>query len=335
MHTHAKLPHLLLTPGEPAGIGPDLVVKLNRHTFNAKLTIVADMNLLQERAALMGEKQFDIKQISNHETQNSEMPSTQVLHVPIAVPVCAGKLNVKNAPYVLKTLDRAIEWLQQKRAHALVTGPVQKSIINEAGLSFTGHTEYLSAQVGGDPVMVLAAKDMRVALLTTHVPLQQVPHLITRERLKTVIRILNSELKLKFNIVNPRIYVCGLNPHAGEEGYLGMEEQEVIIPTLDELRQEKITLIGPLPADTMFTAENAAHADVVLAMYHDQGLPVIKHARFNHIVNITLGLPIIRTSVDHGTALHIAGTKQVNEESLCSAIELAIEFINNQQLHRS
>jgi len=246
--------------------------------------------------------------------------------VPLAAPVIAGRLDPRNSAYVLDTLRRAITGWREQRYAALVTGPVHKGIINDAGIPFSGHTEFLAAETGGHPVMMLACPELRVALATTHLPLRAVSAAITPETLNTVLRILDGDLRQRFGIANPLILVCGLNPHAGESGHLGREEIEVINPVLTELRAKGMNLEGPLPADTLFTPPYLARADAVLAMYHDQGLPVLKHLGFGRSVNITLGLPLIRTSVDHGTALELAGTRNASSASLFAAIEDAVNL---------
>jgi 4-hydroxythreonine-4-phosphate dehydrogenase len=319
-------PIIALTPGEPAGIGPDITLQLAQKKFAAKLVCFADNNLLQQRAQQLNininiESITDISQCSMH-TQNQ----LQVIHTPIQTPAIPGELNSKNAAYVLDCIKNAVQHIQNNKIDALVTGPVHKGIINEAGIPFTGHTEYLAELTHGSPVMMLAANNLRVALVTTHLPLRQVSDAITADKLEQVIRILHDDLVTKFSIKNPNILVCGLNPHAGEDGHLGHEEIEIIEPVLKKLRQENLKLQGPLPADTVFTPKYLDQADAVLAMYHDQGLPVLKHVGFGHAINITLGLPIIRTSVDHGTALDLAGTGKANTGSFNAAINLAIEL---------
>jgi 4-hydroxythreonine-4-phosphate dehydrogenase len=246
-----------------------------------------------------------------------------VAAVPMAVPTRCGQLDARNANYVLQTLDYASDGCRDGRFDAMVTGPIHKGIINEAGIPFTGHTEYLAARTGSDPVMLLVADSLRVALATTHLPLADVPAALTRPVIETVLHILHTGLRHRFAIKQPRILVCGLNPHAGEGGHMGREEIEVITPTLDALRATGMDLQGPLPADTLFTPQYLQHADAVLAMYHDQGLPVLKYAGFGHAVNVTLGLPIIRTSVDHGTALDKAGSGNIDKGSLLAALKLA------------
>jgi 4-hydroxythreonine-4-phosphate dehydrogenase len=256
----------------------------------------------------------------------------RVLHVPLAEPAVPGKLNPANAPYVLGTLKRAVEGCVNGEFAALVTAPVHKGTINDAGIPFTGHTEYLGEQTGGRPVMMLTGGGMRVTLATTHLPLKDVPAAITPPLLEQKLHIIHNDLIAWFGIGNPRIAVAGLNPHAGESGHLGREELDVIIPVLDKLRAEGMSLIGPLPADTLFNPSRLREFDCILAMYHDQGLPVLKHASFGTAVNVTLGLPIIRTSVDHGTALELAGTGQADPGSLIAAIHMAAMLAENRRV---
>ena len=317
------LPRLALTPGEPAGIGPDLCVMLAQQDHPWQLVAVADPKLLQQRARQLHLPLDIIAFDSEAQPEPHRAGRLPVLPVKLEVPVAAGRLNVANARYVLATLDAATDGCMSGVFDALVTGPVHKGVINDAGVAFTGHTEYLAARTGGHPVMMLATEGLRVALVTTHLPLAQVPQAITRETVSRVVEILHGELIRHFGIKAPRILVCGLNPHAGEDGHLGREEIEVITPVLDEFRGHGWRIEGPLPADTLFTPDKLARADAVLAMYHDQGLPVLKHLGFGRAVNITLGLPIIRTSVDHGTALELAGTGTARVDSLQLAADLA------------
>jgi 4-hydroxythreonine-4-phosphate dehydrogenase len=322
------IPRILITPGEPAGIGPDLVLRLAQQSWNAELVAVCDPQLMRSRALQLGlATAFEETDLSAP-PELHEAGFLNLLPVPTAVPVDAGKLDPANAPYVLDTLRRAVTECRTHRAHALVTGPVQKSVINDAGHSFSGHTEFLADLTHArTPVMMLVADRLRVALVTTHLPLRSVPAAITKRRLTSTLRVLDRDLREKFGCQKPRILVCGLNPHAGESGHLGREEIDVIEPVIADLRDDGMDLIGPLPADTLFVPARLADADAVLAMYHDQGLPVLKHAGFGEAVNVTLGLPIIRTSVDHGTALDLAGTGQADEGSLQAAIELAISLV--------
>ena len=309
MHSH---PRIAITSGEPAGIGPDICVMLAQHKINANITIIGDAEMLVARALQLN-IDFDVK---------------KVLHIPSAAPVTAGTLNPANSQYVINTLTCAMDGCVTGEFDAVVTAPVHKGIINEAGISFIGHTEFFAEYTQSPQVvMMLVGGGLRVALATTHVALKDIPSAITRESLEATIRILHKDLVTKFGLKSPRILVAGLNPHAGENGYLGREEIEVINPVLAKLRADGIRLIGALPADTLFTKKYLENADCILAMYHDQGLPVLKHASFGGGVNVTLGLPIIRTSVDHGTALDLAGTGNINTGSMLAAIELAIELV--------
>jgi len=325
----APLPRLIVTSGEPAGIGPDLCLAIAGQEWPFDLVVAADIELLKQRA---GQLRLGVELLPYSSPRVVHEPGTlRVLHVPTATPVRAGALDPNNADYVLKLLNVAADGCLSGEFDAMVTAPVQKSVINDAGVPFSGHTEYLAQYLdkgtgGAYPVMMLANSDLRVALATTHLPIQQVSAALTDELLAKVIRILDHDLRTRFDIAVPRIVVCGLNPHAGESGHLGREEIEVIAPTLDRLRREGLNLIGPAPADTAFTPHMLEQADAVLAMFHDQGLPVIKYAGFADAVNITLGLPIVRTSVDHGTALSLAGTGQADPSSLVCAIEMALRM---------
>jgi len=318
------LPRIAVTAGEPAGIGPDLCVMLAHHAIAAEIVVIADEIMLQQRARSLGlELHIERGQGRAHHGDGS----LQVLHLATSQAVVAGKLNCANSQYVLSTLTTALEGCLQHRFDAMVTAPVHKGIINQAKIPFTGHTEFLAEHSKTEQVvMMLVGGGMRVALATTHLPLKDVSAAITANGLETTLRILHHDLVQKFGIAAPRILVAGLNPHAGEGGYLGTEEITVIGPVLEKLRREGMNLIGPLPADTLFTPRHLQQADCVLAMYHDQGLPVLKHASFGGGVNVTLGLPIIRTSVDHGTALDLAGKGNIEIGSLLAAINLAIEL---------
>lgn len=327
---------IVITAGEPAGIGPELMYHLAQRDFVNQLVIIADPDLIAERLKIFpdGDK-INIKLYQPeacHEIEPSKKGELTVLPLKLAVPSVPGRLDTKNAPYVLHSLDRAHEGLISGEFVALVTAPVSKSVLDGCGLKFTGHTEYLQHKCGVKRVvMLLGCPKMKVALATTHLPLKDVSAAITEELLTEIITILNHDLKTKFGIKEPRIYVSGLNPHAGEDGHLGREELEVIIPTLEKLRQESgIKLVGPLPADTMFTPQYLSDASAFLTMYHDQGLPVLKYAGFDQGYNTTLGLPYIRTSVDHGTALNIAGTGKADPSSLFAAIALAEEMAEHQ-----
>jgi 4-hydroxythreonine-4-phosphate dehydrogenase len=317
-------PIIAITSGEPAGAGPELCLRLAGQDFGARLVVVADRELLAERA-----RELDLRLLLTDFDPTSARPrdGLEVLHLPLKSTSTAGKLNPANSRYVLALLDRALEGCLAGEFSAMVTAPVHKAVINEAGFAFTGHTEYLAEKTGTPHVvMLLAGGGLRVALATTHLALAQVPAAITRESLSATLRVLHADLVAKFRIPRPRILVAGLNPHAGEAGYLGREEIEVIAPVLESLRAEGMQLTGPLPADTLFTPRQLEHADCALAMYHDQGLAVLKYASFGHGVNVTLGLPIIRTSVDHGTALDLAGTGRADPGSLVAAVRLAVEL---------
>ena len=320
-------PRLILTSGEPAGIGPDLCIQVAQRTWPCELIIAGDADLLQQRAAQIRLPILLQRIEDDAATTASRSGAVRVLHVPVANPVHPGQLDPANARYVLRLLDAAVDGCQARKFDAMVTAPVQKSVINDAGIPFSGHTEYLAERTGAPlPVMMLATPTLRVALATTHLPLAAVSSAISQDGLEQVLRILDRDLRSRFHFASPRIMVCGLNPHAGESGHLGREEIEVIAPVLLRLKQEGLHLIGPVPADTAFTPHQLQHADAVLAMYHDQGLPVLKYAGFGNAVNVTLGLPIIRTSVDHGTALSLAGTGKADSGSLESAIQMAIEM---------
>lgn len=323
-----QLPRIVLTTGEPAGIGLDLSAMLAYHALPAQITLLADQEALTQRAQLLNIPLT----VHNNIEQHLGNGRLCVQHHPLTQPSIAGKLNATNSRYVLNTLITATQDCIANKFDAMVTAPVHKGIINDAGIAFTGHTEFLAEHTQtSQVVMMLVGGGMRVALATTHLPLKDVPQAISRENLEITIRILHADLVHKFAIPQPKIYVAGLNPHAGEGGYLGMEEIEIINPALEKLRVEGMQLIGPLPADTMFSAKNLVEADAFLCMYHDQGLPVLKHASFGNGVNITLGLPILRTSVDHGTALELAGTGKVEIGSLLAAIELAIELTHRKK----
>lgn len=320
-----NFPRIVITAGEPAGIGLDLCVLLAQHPFNAAITVIADQNALIARAQALNVSLNIKPYVANQSGQHLGQHVLEVLHVPTKTHVNAGELNPENSDYVLNTLKFAADGCLSKAFDAMVTAPVHKGVINDANISFTGHTEFLADYTHTPQVvMMLVCGGMRVALATTHLPLTQVSAAITQNNLTQTIRILHADLVQKFGISKPRIFVAGLNPHAGEGGYLGDEEIDTINPVLENLRKEGMDLVGALPADTMFSQKNLNLADAFLAMYHDQGLPVLKHASFGEGVNVTLGLPIIRTSVDHGTALDLAGTGNAEIGSLLSAIELAI-----------
>ena len=319
-----NIKRIAITPGEPAGIGPDLCIALAQADLPCQLVAIANPDLLQERAKRLGLPLKIIEFNGNSPIAASRAGQLTVMPVALLAPVIAGKLNPANSRYVLKTLTKAVQGCVKGAFDAMVTAPVHKGVINDAGIEFTGHTEFIADLTGGNPVMILATPGLRVALVTIHLPLSEVPKAITHTRLRLVIRTLDHDLRARFGIAKPRILVCGLNPHAGENGYLGREEIDIIEPVLNGLRQKGLGLEGPLPADTLFTPKYLDKADAVLAMYHDQGLPVLKHKGFGKAVNITLGLPIIRTSVDHGIALDLAGTGQADPGSLQYALETAL-----------
>jgi 4-hydroxythreonine-4-phosphate dehydrogenase len=307
----ADLPVIAVTSGEPAGIGPDICLRLAERKWPARLVVLGDHDLLAARAQALG---LDVNSID-------------IRHIPLQKSALAGRLDPANARNVLDILDAALAGCISGEYAAMVTAPVAKNVINDAGIPFTGHTEYLAEKTNTPRVvMMLAGAGLRVALATTHLPLKDVPAAITRDELETTLRILHTDMQRKFGIARPRILVAGLNPHAGEGGHMGREEIEVIAPVLDKLRAEGMNLIGPLPADTLFTKNVLAGSDAQLAMYHDQGLAVLKYAAFDEGINVTLGLPIIRTSVDHGTALDLAGTGKASPTSLFAAIEAAIDM---------
>lgn len=321
-----------LTPGEPAGIGPDLCLLLAREAQPHPIIAIASQQLLAERAQRLG---LNIQLISVSPAawpqQAAAAGSLYVWDTPLAAAVIPGQLNSANANYVLQTLTRAGQGCIDGHFAGMITAPVHKGVINDGGIAFSGHTEFLAELTHTEQVvMMLATHGLRVALVTTHLPLKDVAAAITAERLMRVTRILDFDLRTKFGIAQPRILVCGLNPHAGEGGHLGREELEVIEPTLELLRAEGIELIGPLPADTLFTPKHLDHCDAVLAMYHDQGLPVLKYKGFGAAVNVTLGLPIIRTSVDHGTALDLAGSGKIDSGSLKVALQTAYQMAASQ-----
>ncbi|WP_439859944.1 4-hydroxythreonine-4-phosphate dehydrogenase PdxA [Pseudomonas sp. MBLB4136] len=317
-----------LTPGEPAGIGPDLCLLLARQAQPRPLVAIASLAMLAERAGQLG---IAIELIAVAPDAWPEQPSAPgslyVWDTPLAKTVQPGQLEPANAGYVLETLTRAGQGCLDGHFAAMITAPVHKGVINQAGIPFSGHTEFLAEFTRTEQVvMMLATRGLRVALVTTHLPLKDVAAAITAERVTRVARILDHDLRTKFGIAEPRILVCGLNPHAGEGGHLGREEIEIIEPTLERLRGEGLDLLGPLPADTLFTPKHLDHCDAVLAMYHDQGLPVLKYKGFGAAVNVTLGLPIIRTSVDHGTALDLAGSGRIDSGSLQVALETAYQM---------
>ena len=322
------IPRIALTPGEPSGIGPDLYLQLSQQAQPLEIVAICDPALLQQRAQTLG-LSITVR-LFDPETTPAATPAGEccVLPVKLHADVQCGVPDSRNSRYVLETLDPAIQGCLNNTFDAMVTGPVHKAIINEAGISFTGHTEYIAAATKTEHVVMMLASDtLRVALVTTHIPLSQVSGMITAERLQRVIRILHADLVRRFGISQPHIKVCGLNPHAGEAGHLGREELDVMQPALQQLRDEGMHVDGPVPADTVFTTDNIADCDAILAMYHDQGLPVLKHSSFGSAINVTLGLPIIRTSVDHGTALDLAGSGRADIGSLNAAITAAVKMM--------
>ncbi|MCK6263018.1 4-hydroxythreonine-4-phosphate dehydrogenase PdxA [Vibrio sp. ZSDE26] len=327
-----SIKRIVVTAGEPAGIGPDLVLALSQEDWSHQIVVCADKNLIEQRAQLLN---IDVHLIDYSESlaiTPQKAGSLVIDHIELDAPCKAGELDEANGHYVLKTLERAALGCMNNEFDAIVTGPVHKGVINRAGVAFSGHTEFF-AEKSNTPlvVMMLATEGLRVALVTTHIPLAYVSKAVTAERLEKIIHILYQDLVNKFAIENPSIYVCGLNPHAGEDGCLGREEIETITPTLEKIRQrDGIDLIGPLPADTIFNDKYLQKADAVLGMYHDQALPVLKYKGFGRSVNITLGLPFIRTSVDHGTALDLAGTGSADTGSFKTALTYAIDLVDKQ-----
>jgi 4-hydroxythreonine-4-phosphate dehydrogenase len=322
-----RVPRLALTPGEPAGIGPDLVVRLAQEAFSAELVVVSDPDLLQARARLLG-MPLVLRPFAVGAEPRAHAPGELLCDsVPLEVPVRCGQGDPAQAPHVLATLERAVGGCLSGHFQALVTGPVHKGLINDAGIPFSGHTEWLAERTGAAmPVMLLVAPGLRVALATTHLPLRAVADALTPARLTSVITILEQDLRRRYGFEIPRILVCGLNPHAGEGGHLGDEELRIITPVLDRLRAQGCSLTGPVPADTAFTPDRLAQMDAVLAMYHDQGLPVLKAKGFGEAVNVTLGLPLVRTSVDHGTAFELAGTGRAEVGSFRAAVHEALRL---------
>jgi 4-hydroxythreonine-4-phosphate dehydrogenase len=325
---------IVITAGEPAGIGADICLDL-KAINNVELYIIADPSLLASRASTLQKKiDFNICNNTDHLSEDYDKNKLNIIPLNLQCDSTPGELNPVNSQHVLQMLDLACDLCLNKTVDAMVTGPVQKSIINEAGFNFTGHTEYLADRSSSThaihPVMMLATRTLRVALATTHLPLKDISNAITQDSLTETLTTLNNFLKQQAGIKRPTILVCGLNPHAGEDGNLGDEEITTIIPVIEKLKQQDFNLIGPLPADTLFTQKYLENADAVLAMYHDQGLPVLKYSGFGKAVNITLGLPFVRTSVDHGTALDLAGTGKANGSSLHEAITMANELVNSE-----
>ncbi|MDZ4813872.1 MAG: 4-hydroxythreonine-4-phosphate dehydrogenase PdxA [Pseudomonadota bacterium] len=323
------LPRIAITAGEPAGIGPELVARLAQLQWNAELVLIADPDLITDAARNLG-LTLELDATPCTGTRQPTRPGhLHVIPIALRTPNVPGQLNPGNARYVIETLEQAAHGAAAGYFDAVVTAPVHKAVVNDGGIPFTGHTEYFAELTGTDVVMLLVADDLRVALATTHLPLAQVPAAIQATSLERTLRILQHDLIQKFAIAQPRIIVLGLNPHAGEGGHLGREEIDIIIPVVAKLRAEGMNLRGPLPADTGFLPRELAQCDAVLAMYHDQGLPVLKYAGFGHAINVTLGLPWIRTSVDHGTALDLAGKGVADAGSLIAATELAIGLVNS------
>lgn len=335
-----KLPRIIITTGEPAGIGPDITLKAAASTSASgragHVVAIGDRDVLQDRAKLLG---LDIELVdyatsspphseTSHDHQIGKLP---VIHQPCKHKVVAGELNFKNSEYVMSCIDAAVDACLAEEFDAMTTAPVNKAIINQAGIRFSGHTEYIAERCQAEPVMMLANRSMRACLLTTHVPLAEVAKHVTADRITQVVTIILNDLRRLFRIQQPTLGVCGLNPHAGENGYIGKEEIEIITPALDSLRAQGADIVGPISADTAFTKSRLASLDAVLAIYHDQALPVVKHADFGETVNLTLGLPIIRTSVDHGTAVELVGTTEADESSLKAAIKLAAELSANKK----
>ncbi|EAQ98019.2 4-hydroxythreonine-4-phosphate dehydrogenase [Congregibacter litoralis KT71] len=327
LSTSNKIPRLAISAGEPAGIGPDIVLAAAQRDWPAELVVIADQDMLAARAELLG-LTVNLRPYDAAAIQTSRGHSLSIIHEPLAVPAQPALADSANAGSVLAALKRATQGCMSGEFDAMVTAPVNKAVIADSGVPFSGHTEYLAELTASDQVvMLLAAKELRVALATTHIPLSQVPESINPPLLLNVLRVMDADLKSKFGIVDPQISVLGLNPHAGEGGHLGMEDIEVIIPALKQAKSEGIQVSGPWPADTAFNPRLSPQTDAYLAMYHDQGLPVLKFASFGAAVNITLGLPIIRTSVDHGTAFDLAGTGKADPGSFFAAVESAMELI--------
>ena len=320
-----KKPKILISPGEPSGIGYDILFDLVNQKFSSDIIVVTSYNLLLERAKIL-KKKINFVKVDINENYIPKLKSNEIIvhDIQCNKKVKIGKPSIKHAPLIIESLNMCINSCLEKRADAMVTGPVQKHILLKYGEKFSGHTEYIATKTGGIPIMMLHSKKIKIALLTTHVPLKKVPKLIKIERIKEYVKIISKDLHKKFGIKNPRINICGLNPHSGEDGYIGKEEKEIISPAISSLKKSGYNVFGPFSADTIFTKNNA---DIILAMYHDQALPVIKTIGFGSIVNTTLGIPIVRTSVDHGTALDIAGTNKADASSLISAIKAAIDIV--------
>ena len=320
-----KKPKILISPGEPSGIGYDILFDLVNQKFSSNIIVVTSYNLLLERAKIL-KKKINFVKVDINDKYIPKLKSNEIIvhDIQCNKKVEIGKPSIKHAPLIIESLNMCINSCLKKRADAMVTGPVQKHILLKYGEKFSGHTEYIATKTGGIPIMMLHSKKIKIALLTTHVPLKNVPKLIKIERIKEYVKIISKDLHKKFGIKNPRINICGLNPHSGEDGYIGKEEKEIISPAVSSLKKSGYNIFGPFSADTIFTKNDA---DIILAMYHDQALPVIKTIGFGSIVNTTLGIPIVRTSVDHGTALDIAGTNKADASSLISAIKAAIDIV--------
>ena len=320
-----KKPKILISPGEPSGIGYDILFDLVNQKFSSDIIVVTSYNLLLERAKIL-KKKINFVKVDINENYIPKLKSNEIVvhDIQCNKKVKIGKPSIKHAPLIIESLNMCINSCLEKHADAMVTGPVQKHILLKYGEKFSGHTEYIATKTGGIPIMMLHSKKIKIALLTTHVPLKNVTKLIKIERIKEYVKIISKDLHRKFGIKNPKINICGLNPHSGEDGYIGKEEKEIISPAISSLKKSGYNVFGPFSADTIFTKNNA---DIILAMYHDQALPVIKTIGFGSIVNTTLGIPIVRTSVDHGTALDIAGTNKADASSLISAIKAAIDIV--------
>ncbi len=328
MRINSKLPRIIITTGEPAGIGPDIIVQVAQENINADIVVIGDPDLLQDRASILG---LPLSLIEFNDTKNQKHTTKNLKIIPVKTKThtIAGNLDTRNVEYVLYLLKTACRACLNHEFDAMVTAPIQKSIINDAGIVFSGHTEFLADICQTTSVMMLANHALRVALVTTHLPLSKVSKTITKDKLIQILQIIESDLRNKFSINKPHILVCGLNPHAGENGHLGCEENDVIIPAINTLKNQGLDIIGPQPADTAFTPKMIDSFDIIVAMYHDQGLPVLKSLGFGEVVNVTLGLPIVRTSVDHGTALQLAGTGNASHSSLLKAIQYAINIAGN------
>lgn len=323
------LPTIVITSGEPAGIGPDICLAAAMQPVDARVAYLADPALVDARAELLN-LDVQICEVDEFNIREHRKGIMQILPIQASQPSSPGTLDSDNGQYVVMMIDKAIELCKTGQSDAMVTAPVHKNLINMAGIPFTGHTEWIAEKTKAEhPVMMLAKQELRICLATTHIPLRKVPSSITQEKLYRTVETIHTDLHRLFGMRSPRIAVCGLNPHAGESGLLGNEEREILEPAIASLKKEGFRVAGPIPGDTAFTSRNLNNCDVVLAMYHDQGLPVIKHSGFGNIVNITLGLPIIRTSVDHGTALDLAGTGKADHSSLCAALDLAIDLSNH------